>query len=242
MRRPWLEFMWRLQTLRRKLPGDTAVAVAILQGMATQGKAAEAIAIASELWHRRQSMSDQVAITYGALLAHLGMYDQAFDFATKNLHGHGRIDPVDLFTAVHAAWGMGDEAALGEVLEHEEEGLRGLWLATLAKMRAAGILPSMRHRQDIVRRHLYKKQCGTHLVFTINEDSEAELTHYVFVAADHQERSKISDSIYAEMQSFYGGIGLGGVDFWTCAPLIILDQRHRSSIQEETKRLVPEAA
>jgi hypothetical protein len=98
-----------------------------------------------------------------------------------------------------------------------------------------GIMPFFKQRQDIVRRHVFQRQCGTHLIFTASGKGEVELTHYIYMNASHDERSEISDAIYDELAAFYENLGLGGIDFWSCAPVIVLDQQARPSLTEESE-------
>jgi hypothetical protein len=236
------QIVWRLRTRRQKMPGDLPVAVALLQALLIGGEAPEAISIAKQLWPRRNALYGDVAITYGSVLAQVGMYEEALSFV--GTPGPKGFDPVEVSTLIYAAWGTGQEEALVAALEHDSTRLRDVWSEIFAQMTDLGIMPYLKQRQDIVRRHVFHRQCGTHLIFTFSGNGAAELTHYTYMAASHDERSAITDAIYDELTAFYEEQGLNGIDFWSCAPVIVLDQRARPSLREESegRELAAEAA
>ena len=223
--------MWRLQALRRKLPGDLPVGVALLQCLSLQGLAGEAVDLAKELWPRRGSMETMVAVTYSALLTHLAMYEELLSFI--GAHRDVRLDPVEMFSAIHAAWGSGNHGALLDALRHDSVGRQRPWRALLGSTNFLGILPYFKQRQEIVRKHVFRRQCSTHLIFTAGEERDIELTHYIAIAAPHNERAALVDAIYDDLYALHRSVGLGGIDFWSCAPIVIVDQRERPSIRQE---------
>jgi hypothetical protein len=224
--------IWRLRNLRRKLPSDVPLSVALIQALALRGRSAEAIELATDIFFRRQALVGDVGVTYGSVLSQLGMYDEAISFV--GMQDPEGLHPVEVASWVHAAWGSGNAESLRAALRYDRSLARDAWTAIFAQMSDLGIMPYFRERQEIVRHHVFKRQCGAHLIFTCPGGAGVELTHYIYMDADHGERSEIADAIYDDFGKFYGERGLGGVDFWSCAPVIILNQTARLSLREES--------
>lgn len=229
---------WRLQALRRRLPADIPAAIALLETYLLLGDATQGIALAADLWPRRQATAGDVALTYGAALVQLAMYDRGREFIQANEDMLN--DQIGVFMASHSAWGLADTEYLLFISKQKASIPQfNAWSELFSEAKTSGVLAHFGDRQAIIRSHLFGRQTGTELLFTLDDNGGTTLAHYAYVNAERHERRKIEESIYDDLAVLYEKVGLGGTNFWSMAPVVVLSSKDRLTLAEER---VPEAA
>jgi hypothetical protein len=197
---------WRLRTARLRNPDDATLAVAHLQALTMIGDAQEALELAELVWQRRQILDAQTALSFGAQLKDLGLFERSLELlrSTSALDGDDEREVKNIIK--DCVFWLGDVdliSCLDEQLRFGDPRVD----AFLDDVHRIGFAPHFSTYQRLARTSLMKRQtaCFSRL---ITAEGSTELTNVAFVRADRIERRRIEDEIDTALDDYYRSVGL----------------------------------
>jgi hypothetical protein len=212
---------WRLRSLARSRRNDSVVEVALLYALLMLGKAGEALPMAERLWHMRNIMGVEQLGTFLFELAHLGMYEKA-----ALLLDDMRQAKSDAFVtnfdavAVNVAWGLGDIDRAAAAISLGRPSVWASWLTFLDEIKGLGLAPHLKARQKIVREKTFGRQCLSQLILTPGAEYPQELTHYIYLSGNYDDRLKLEDEIHSALDEYFKPFNLAHVHWSSIAELV----------------------
>jgi hypothetical protein len=212
---------WRLRSLVRSRPNDSVVEVALLYALLMLGKADEALPMAERLWHMRNIIAVEQLGTLLFELAHLGMYEKAVVLLDdmRQANAEAFVTNFDV-VAVNIAWGLGDIKRAAAAMTVGRPSVWGSWLAFVDEIKRSGLAPHLNGRQKIVREKTFGRQCLSQLILTPGAEYPQELTHYVYISGNYEDRLNLEDEIHSALDNYFKPLNLAHVHWSSIAELI----------------------
>ena len=207
---------WRLRALARSRPKDTATGVGLLLAQLMLGKGQEAVQQADRLWLLRRVMLGEQLGTFVSELLHLGMYERAAQILHEIQDQPTEETIPNLIAAyLRVAWDAGSLDDL-QAIAASPVGLQVLagWKSFLERIKIEGLGAHLAARQEIVRSETIGQQCFAELILTPDDDEALQLTHYVYLNADYDKRTKIEETIRSRLDDYFTAVGIENGNHW----------------------------
>jgi hypothetical protein len=216
--------LWKLKGLHRKLPGNPAVTLALIEAQRLAGDAHDALVLANAVWPLVRVLNRQERDTYISHLMSLGLYEKALELVTPELENASDSRRRRAFTsAYHCAWNLGRLEHARFLLNDMPGGERKSWMAVIHEIEKNGLATHFASHQKVIRDALAGKQTMSQLGFGLTGDGDfLTSTNYAFMAEDYDGRLAVEESVLKDLQTYYSGHGLAEAPWWDLMMLVVL--------------------
>lgn len=222
---------WRLRARLRGQPADRDWQISLIQALMQQGKAAEALAFADEVWAGRAILDRQFLKTFQQQLISLGSYERALELMPA-LSASGVLPNDQEHTrCVRLSWLLGDFTTFRNLVAGQsgtpfaEDGRQ-----FCNRVDVLGLAPYLPDHQKVIRSVVGNRQIQADLKILREldeDDSWPELSQVIYVAGTYAERREIEDRLYEGLTGLYASVGQGDAPYWELMMPMVIDVTSR---------------